>query len=361
MGKRRISEKSSVAIVCAIVWVMFVLCFSVPFRPAEKAHATTVDDEIEIWARSKYTTSNYAGFSSAKLFIWGYIYRGTEILSTAGWEYDGYGGEVTVMPYTSSLAGDKDSTVSDDPEEGDYYICVGSGAGSNSTIDGDTWEESLPYLVASDYPHVHEFNVDGDGNWASANSNSHWAECDICGCLFQVAHRLDGKGGCRDCDVTGLASYTSTYTFSDIPDYITNNTEGIDSSKTVVEFDENGVATFDISFEAKLFLGCTLTLNLACTNGGLTAEGGVIPYTIDVSCSGGDAQPPDFSSDTGPQTIWTYTATDDDVDPDTLMASIEGTIEITLTLDWSEAAGVYVGEFSDTLTFSAELTEPEGY
>lgn len=337
MGKRRISEKSSVAIVCAIVWVMFVLCFSVPFRPAEKAHAATMDDVIEVWANDPEIQT---GGDSHEDFMWGTFYRGMSLLETARYRVDGEEGELSWIdvddPYDPQIA-------LDIPDQRSALFLMGSG-------------------------HTHDFTEEegsaGGTEWTPIDEYSHWAVCE-CGFELQVAHRLDGAGGCKDCSgkneegnevLEDLANYTNTYEFTDIPDYITNTPEEV-SGDIVVEFDDNGVAEFSIGFNANLVLGYTLALNLACDSGALADGDKKIYYTIEVDADYGEAGSFEPGS-SEPQPIWTYSATEENVsvDGDGIMAKISGSITITLTLDLE---ALYSGNFSDTLTFSATLTEGE--
>lgn len=332
----RISKKSLAAIIIACVWASIVLCLSMPLRPAVKAHAATMDDKILVWAESKYNVDGTS--SSLKNIEWGTIYRGIKILSGADWEFDGSTGRVPFETYADAT-----------DEGAEYFI---------GNIDGDG---GLAHLMdtSSDGWHVHDFTVGGDGSWESIDGDSHWAVCSECGLKFQVAHRLDEKGFCMDCGEDLSTKYASSYTFSGIPDYITNTPENVPSGSTdvlVVEFDEYGVAGLEISVKASILFGYTLSLNVACS-GELTMTGVYsAPYTITVDAGIGETF--DFRADnTEPQPIWTFTATEENIPEGALMAELDTTITVTLELSPEGDEGpAYSGTYLGSLTFSATLT-----
>lgn len=321
-------KRSVIALLFACTWGVFALCSPVAVRPAEQAHAATMDDVITVWAEAKYTSSDTEFHSTPVDFVWGYIYRGIGILDEADWEFGSVSGNVVIETY----------------EDG-YHI---------GNIDGSDWEHSLAYLVTmTDTPHEHDFTI--GGSWESIDEKSHWAVCDECDCRFQVAHRLNSKGVCEDCGEDLSANYTSTYQFTGIPDYITNTPE--DVSGDFAEFNESGVAEFMIEFNADLFLGRSLTLNLESESGMLEDGDKTISYTVEVSSefdvAGGDLVTESYSG-SGKTAIWKYSApTEYDEESPDFMTHIDGTITITLTLN--EIA--YAGNFSETLTFSATLKE----
>lgn len=274
----KIGEKWT-AIFAACAWALFALSASVASRAAT-AKALSLEEMNEEIAIKVFDTHLLGGIidpSTDEPSIWGTFYRGIE-LSTS-------------ISYKTSTGTEGTATIAVVDEDSNSYTFTADNNGSIKPVDGSSYptlvNESPLDTTADEHEHdfinaasFEQYDSDGDGNY-----ESHLAVCG-CGFQLQVAHRLGGSGACLDCGYEFVGSGTAnTYTFSGIPDHITNTPEEIDSTgeEIVIEFDDEGVATFDITFTAKLFLGSTLTLSLECS-GELTAGDASIPYTIEVSC-----------------------------------------------------------------------------
>ncbi len=333
-------KKKTAALLFACAWAVFALTASVAFRAvtAKAFSMEEMNDEIGI---KVYST--LASVGDDTLCDWGIFYRGIELLTEISYETD----DGTIGTATIEVV----------DEDNNFYTFTTDSNGSVTTNTDDYSKLVYEKPLDTTEDCAHDFIAGGDGSWTSIDDKTHWAECSSGDFKIQVAHRLNGNGVCMDCGYK-LVTSANTYTFSGIPDYITNTPEDIDSTDMLVVNIEDDVATFEIEFTADLFLGSTLTLYLQC-GGALTAGDANIPYTIEVSCedvpSSGSLTTDSPVEDDSKTAIWTYTAPTeyegdlDSLDPASLVANFSGTITITLTV----LPGC--GTFSDTLTFSAEL------
>ena len=327
-------KKKTAALLFACAWAIFALAAPLAFR-AVTANAFSMDDVITV---KVYST--LASVGDDTLCVWGTFYRGIEPLTEISYETDG------------GTTGTATIEVVDADSNFYTFTTDSNGSVTTNTDDYSKLVYEKPLDTTEDCQHNFIDNA-GAQSWECVNASDlnsgHWAECSSCGFKIQVAHRPDGKGGCKDCNAE-LDGYTNTYTFSGIPDGITNNE---DMAGDGVVFFEDGVAEFEIEVEANLFLGSALKLNLESENGELTAENGTtISYTIDINLSSGDGDATSSFDFSGPEEIWWYTAPTEYEDPDNLMTAITATITITLTVE-----PAYAGTFTDTLTFSVTLEQ----
>lgn len=333
--KKRISKRSLVALLCACVWTLIVLCLSMPLRPAETAHAVeSSNDKITVVAESYVLLQEE--------YTWGEFYRGMKIPSESKYR---------VVDDDGNVEEDRDGN----PKEGTINWGACSYDEDSRTFDMGLLEYGSVLDSEAD-GHTHNFiEYAGAKDWDNSvdgSDNTHWAVCSSSDCGFQleVGHRLGTDGECKDCGAT-LDGYVNEYSFT-IPDTFPND----DYSEW--ETAENTVATIKIPFEATISAGFTLNLYLQCSGVMTNDNGDVISYEVAVdedSTSHGVGEA--FNSeDPDAQIIWWYSPGDDDsLDEYNRAVITDGTIYIMLTLD----EVIYPGEYSDTLTFSAELVETE--
>lgn len=350
--EKRISRNSAVALLCACVWTMIVLCLSMPARPAEKAHAAP-NDMIEVYAVS---VAYQGGSMEEENFLWGTFYCGIELLAESHYRVVDTDGNVE----TDGRGNKKEGTI-------DW---------ANAEFDGEQYDlGTLEYdgVLESAWKqdqHSHDFTAGGNGDWEpveeDTDNKTHWAVCNGCGLQLQVAHRPDADGNCMDCGAELGENYINLYTFT-LPDEIpAPDAEGW-------TFEEgSGLPTysFDITLEESSYIyeGFTLSLKIWSENGGLANDDKsiVIDYLISAELSdlgtGFSANASEITDSEDPFTIWQIEVTDgvknDPADEGDLRRQIGGTITITLTLESAVSTGDSDG-YLDTLTFSATLEGEE--
>lgn len=243
---------------------LFALFSSFAFR-AVTADAFSVEGMNDVITIKVYAALVNDGENT--LCDWGTFYRGIEL--------------PTSILYETGTGTEGEATIAVVDEGNNFYTFATDDQGSITTNEDDYSKLVYEKPLDTTEDGAHDFTAGGDGKWTPIDDKAHWTECSGCNFLLQVAHRLDGNGVCMDCGYE-LVKSANTYKFSGIPDYITNISENMTGDW--VEFNDDGVATFEIGFEATLFLGSTLTLYLECEKGVLTADdGATIPYEIDVS------------------------------------------------------------------------------
>ncbi len=337
----RFEKRSAIAILCVCAWALFLLLAPLAVPPVA-ARAFSMEDEITI---KVFDPELFDSDRETSLKPWGTFYRGFKLLERVSYDELETGG--------SGVAG---LAIVEDDNLATFIDSDQVEAVSDSPYSKLVHESELHTLDCE-----HDFLFDaGSQSWETIDDDSHWAVCSACGAKLQVAHRPDGKGGCKDCDAE-LGDYAITYSFTGFPDGITN--APADMTGDVLEF-EDGEVQFEIEFSASLFVGYTLTLSVTSAQGALTeeehGEAATIPYTLEVECyespSAGELTVSSFTPASGgdEEAIWVFAAPKEyDEDTTDFMATVAGTLTITLRLE--EIA--YTGNFSDTLTFSVTLEE----
>lgn len=352
--ERRKSKRSTVALLCACVWALVVLCLSLPVRPAETAHA--VEGPNTVITVKAYNSGATTGSGYTGNYVWGYFYRGMELLTESRYRVVDEDGNVVV----NGKGDKKEGTINWESDTESY---------KDFTYDFGELEYDSVLNEGAEDGHTHYFTEDdgdaGGKSWTAIDANSHWAACD-CGFQLEVAHRPDGMGDCADCtgkdaedkDVVNgaLGSYVNTFSFT-IP--------GPGDNGYGEWYEDGGYENFEIEIEvsATVILGYTLTLKLVC-GGGLSLEDYTpaadedpndfsIDYMIVVSYRDNEEEITDFSSEGVP--IWSYSPTEEESSGGIMATISKEKITVRLQLQIDEDPPAYPGSYTDTLTFSAEL------
>ncbi len=349
MGKC-ISKRSTIAILCACVWALIVLCLSKSLRPAEKAHAASLspNDVITVKAIDGQVPDS-GGVTENDISVWGTFYRGVKLFDGADEVTVDYRSKYGNGTVTIKVVEDEENTVTFTHDSKDVNAiseveysngdpCPYYKINQTSNLYTDAWEQDFTTGSYEDC---------GDGL-------THWAVCDDIS--LQVGHRPDADGNCIDCGAKVDDNYINEYSFT-IPESIPE-TDGWETDG------ENPYISFDITLdenETKIFEGYTLILKMQSENGALVWGTDTGAYAVSVEdYIGGEATSYDDAGalQSEAQIIWQLTVDESTGNPVEegvdFRRKFGGTITVTLTLTDPPA---YPGEYSDTLTFSVEIEE----
>lgn len=365
--------KRLVAITAVCTWLLAALCLYIPFRPATPANAA--GEEIVI----KALTETIASKGTTDPQEWGSFQPGTEQLVSKEGEktyWTSTDGNEYWFEYNDGTANGKLRWI-DGTTEG-YFCFANSIITEAKKLDDDGGYIDLINEINGDYvltgsldtDDPHEFTnfepiMTADSDPKDPDSASytgcHWAICD-CYLAIEVPHCLDDDGYCA-CGVflgkvvTNSKSFENSYTFT-IPDATDNitwydNDEDHAGEDKIIEITDIGVT---------LTWGYTLRLNVTIQDTGVfkTKDGVQIEncHIDNIVCDGeGNYNNVDTGSDldiypSEEITIWEFTATSENIDPDTLQATIK---DGTITIYFSFPEVYYSGTYEGTFTFTAVL------